>query len=79
MRSEIFLRKFRADQRIFKLSAIFPIWLGKNYQYVVKGIFTDQAYLNDPFPLLASNIWSAPSNVDLIHFASQQLQKTFFN
>jgi hypothetical protein len=31
-------RKFDADQRIFKLSAIFQIWLGKNHQYVVKGL-----------------------------------------
>ncbi len=31
-------RKFGADQRIFKLSAIFPIWLGKNHQSVIKGL-----------------------------------------
>ncbi len=76
MRSEIFLRKFRADQRIFKLSAIFLIWLGKNHQYVVKGIFTDQAYLNDPFPL--QHIVCTIQLCDLIHFPRQQLQKSFF-
>jgi hypothetical protein len=33
-----FPRKFGADWRILKLSAIFQIWLGENHQFVVKGL-----------------------------------------
>jgi hypothetical protein len=33
-----FRRKFDSNQRIFKLSAIFQIWLGKNHQYGVRGL-----------------------------------------